>query len=86
MGDWYGVILVVIYSFSDFASRLVFVRWITVELWTVAWCLVVKALLIPLASVAVQFFSNPFVIAVLVSADAASHGFESQEVSIDVIV
>ena len=75
-----------IYSTSDFASRLIFVQWITAELWPVAWSLAFKALLIPLASVAVQYLSNPFVITALVVANAASHGLRSQEVSIDVIV
>lgn len=74
LGDWYGVILVVVYSVFDFIGRstpnsLVCLRRNWVILGTVS-----RVLFLPLSLLVKKQFSNPFSIGTLLALLGTSHG------------
>lgn len=74
LGSWYGVMLVAVFATGDFAGRLFPTAWYVKRAAPVTTAVVARVILIPITFIAVQSFSNPFSISVLLHVLGLSGG------------
>lgn len=75
MGDWYGVVLVLVFTIGDFVSRMTPSQWVCVRPMTLMVSMIARGIFIPLTFFCIQRFSHPIVISSLLLLLGLSNGY-----------
>ena len=81
LGDWYKILLVLIYSIGDFVSRIVPRRAICTAELPIATAVVLRGLLIPIVFFAVRYLSHPLTLSGLMLFLGLTNGYDHRGIS-----